>query len=149
MIIKDQTNFASGTLFIVVGLGVAVMASSYDLGSPRQMGPGFFPFWLGVILTFLGIILAIRSLGRGDVEDRLERWSLPALAIVLASVLLFGILLSRLGLLAALVGLIVVSSWASHEFQWRSTLLNIVILVAVCFAIFIYGLGIPLPLWPK
>jgi hypothetical protein len=37
----EGTRVAS--LMLVLGLATAMRATSYDIGSPRRMGPGFFP----------------------------------------------------------------------------------------------------------
>src|ERR1700678_1568547 len=40
------------------GVGAAVTGSGYKFGSLARMGPGFMPVVLGVVLTFLGILIA-------------------------------------------------------------------------------------------
>jgi hypothetical protein len=57
-------------------------------------------------------------------------------------------MLTWLGLVAALVGLVLISSLASHEFKWKGAVLNAVFLLIVCVGAFVYGLGLQLPLWP-
>jgi hypothetical protein len=68
--------------------------------------------------------------------------------LVLGSVVLFGILLQRAGLVISLATVVIVSSYASHEFGWKATLINTVVLVALCMAVFVYALSLQFPLWP-
>ena len=55
MHIKNQQDFWAGIMFIVIGVGFALFSESYDMGTPARMGPGYFPFWLGVCLALLEI----------------------------------------------------------------------------------------------
>ena len=50
MKIKSQRDFFSGLLFIVAGAAFAWGASTYPIGRAARMGPGYFPFVLGVVL---------------------------------------------------------------------------------------------------
>ncbi|MBV4396123.1 tripartite tricarboxylate transporter TctB family protein, partial [Advenella alkanexedens] len=68
MHIKNQQDFWSGLMFIALGIGFALFATSYDMGTPARMGPGYFPFWLGVVLALLGGVVTIGSL-RGEEAD--------------------------------------------------------------------------------
>jgi hypothetical protein len=69
------------------------------------------------------------------------------LVLVLGSVVLFGILLDRLGLLIALPCLIIVSALASRNSRLDVTSVAALIgLVAFCALVFIKGLGVPMPL---
>jgi hypothetical protein len=41
-----------------------------------------------------------------------------------------------------------VSSRASPEFTWKGALANAAVLIALCLAVFVYGLRLQLPVWP-
>jgi hypothetical protein len=60
----------------------------------------------------------------------------------------FGLLLTTAGLVVSVVALVIGSSLASHEFTWRATLLNTVVLVGFALIVFVYGLGLQFPVWP-
>src|SRR5215217_3178616 len=60
----------------------------------------------------------------------------------------FGLFLPRLGLIISLITVVLVSSYASHEFGWRAALINTVVLVVLCLAVFVYALSLQFPLWP-
>ena len=70
------------------------------------------------------------------------------MAWILGAVVLFGLLLQPAGLVLSLVVLVLVSSRASHEFTWRGTLANAVILIAFSVGAFIKGISLQIPLWP-
>lgn len=42
-------------MFAAVGTSFAVGAFNFDIGSAARMGPGYFPFLLGVLLAVLGV----------------------------------------------------------------------------------------------
>jgi hypothetical protein len=147
--IRNQKNFASGLLYIAIGAGFAAGATQYKLGSPDRMGPGYFPFWLGLLLACIGVVVLATSLRAHTTAQALPRLDWKALAWILLSVALFGLLLTRLGLVVSLVALVLVSSLASHEFKWKGAVLNALLLLAVCLGAFIYGLGLQLPMWPS
>lgn len=62
--------------------------------------------------------------------------------------MLFGLLLTTLGLVACLFLLIAVSSYASHEFSWKAMIGNAVVLIALCLFVFVYALKLQFPIWP-
>jgi len=57
--IRSQKDFASGLMFILVGFGFSWVARGYSMGTAAKMGPGYFPFWLGVVLALLGALVLI------------------------------------------------------------------------------------------
>lgn len=46
-----------GALLVAAGLGVVIAGLGYHVGSLRQMGSGFFPVVLGVLLALVGLAL--------------------------------------------------------------------------------------------
>ena len=44
--------------------------SGYKVGSLAKMGPGFMPVVLGVVLAFLGILIAGTALGSSEATDK-------------------------------------------------------------------------------
>ena len=42
---------------LLLGAGVVVQCTAYNLGTLMHMGPGFFPMSLGVILALLGLLI--------------------------------------------------------------------------------------------
>jgi hypothetical protein len=147
--IKSEKDFWSGLMFIAIGLGFAWGATNYSFGSAARPGPAYFPFGLGMILAGLGLIVLFKALTL-DVEggDKIGGWPWKPWIIILAAVVLFGLLLPRLGMLITLPLLIGISSLASGEFHWKEVLINIIVLTVGCWAVFIKGLSLTIPLLP-
>lgn len=148
MLIKSQKDFWSGVMFIAIGLFFAWFATDYQMGTAARMGPGYFPFWLGIIIAVLGALIGIGGLRRSTPEDKVGKFDFRVNILVLGSAVLFGLLLRPLGLYASLFVLVVVSSLASHEFGWKVTLANAVFLILFSYFAFIRGLGLIFPLYP-
>jgi hypothetical protein len=147
--IKNEKDFWSGLMFVLVGLGFAWGALNYSFGTSARPGPAYFPFGLGLLTALLGAVLVVQSLvGKAEAEHRIGPWPLKQAALVLGAVLLFGALLPRLGMVATLPILIVIASLASGEFSWKEVLINAVVLTVFSWGVFIKGLGLTIPLWP-
>lgn len=149
MKIKSEKDFWSGLMFIVVGIGFAWGALSYSFGTSARPGPAYFPFGLGILQAALGAVLLFKAL-TFEVEggDPIGPWPIKQGAIIIGSVVLFGLALPKLGMAIALPLLIGVGSLASGEFRIKEVLFNCAILTVASWGIFIKGLGLTLPMWP-
>jgi len=159
MKIGHPKDFWCGVLFAIIGLVFAVIARGvpglpfmpgYTMGTPARMGPGFFPFWLGMILVGLGVLIAVIAFRHAEAgEDaQLEKFHWGPILYVLIAIVLFGVLLKPIGMLLSGMVLIVGSSLGSHEFKWREILGLGIFLVIFTALVFVVGLKLPIPLCP-
>ncbi len=146
--VRNPRDFAVGLLYAVIGAAFAIAAAGHEMGDPARIGPGFFPFWLGLVLAAIGAFTMLRSIWPRAARSRLDGWDVRSLGWMVGSVLLFAALLEPLGLALSVALLVVCASLASHEFTWRATLLNTLLLVGITVGGFVYGLSLPLPVWP-
>lgn len=146
---KSEKDFWSGLMFIVLGIGFAWGATAYSFGSSARPGPAYFPFGLGVLLSVLGGMVMFKSL-TFEVEggDKIGHAAWRPLLVIVGSVVAFGFLLPRLGMLISLPLLVLMSATASDEFHWKDALINAVVLTAMSWVIFIFGLKLTIPLYP-
>lgn len=147
--IRNQRAFASGVLFLAFAIFFFVEALGYPAGTAAKMGSGYFPRLLAVVLAAIGLVVIFGAIGSTADREALRKWDFKGLAWVTGSVVLFGALLFPLGLVGALFVLIMVSSRASHEFTWIGALANAAVLIVLCLAVFVYALGLQLPVWPS
>lgn len=149
MKIKSQRDFWSGLMFVVVGIAFAWGATNYSFGSSARPGPGYFPFGLGILLAALGAIVLFKALtvetGNGDPIGALA-WK--PLGFIVATVAVFGWALPHLGMVIAIPILVVVASLAGDEHHWGESLINATILTVGSWCIFVWGLGLTIPVWP-
>lgn len=146
MKIRSPKDFWAGLMFIAFGIGFAVVGQGYGMGTAVRMGPGYFPTMLGLLLALLGLII----LGQSFVVKgtRMPNFVLRPVIIVLVAIVLFGALVRSAGLVPAVITLVIVSAFASHEFRWWQAVLLAVGLGAFSVGVFHYGLGLPFKLWP-
>lgn len=146
--VLHRRHFIAGLLFVFLGGGFAFVSLNYKMGTPRDMGPGFLPLWLGLALAALGLIAMVRSwLAAPDVMPfRVEP---KQFFLIIGSVLSFGLLLDPVGLIGAVITMTVIASLASDEFSLKGSLCIAVVLAAMAVAIFAYALDLPLPLVPE
>ena len=149
MVSRNKQDFWSGIMFIIVGLGFAAQASTYQMGTAARMGPGYFPFWLGIVLSLIGAIVMLSSFSRKAGPTTIDRFDFRVLGLVVGSVILYGLILRPLGVYLSVVVLVVASSLASHEFNWKIAVGNAIFLVVFSYLAFIKGLGLIFPLWPS
>ena len=149
MRIRNQQDFWAGLMFIVFGAFFAGFGTRLEIGVASKMGPGYFPTALGVIVTFLGLVISVGSLSPGATASKIERFWLRSLLLIFGSIVLFGLLLKSLGLIVTLLILITVSSYASHEFSLKATLINAAVLIALCLVMFVWGINLQFPIWPS
>ena len=145
--VRNRKDLYSGLIFVFFGAFFFIVARNYPMGSALRMGPSYFPTVLGALLATLGVIIALRSFV--ITGEPISAIGLRPLLLILGAVLLYGFLLDRYGLIAATVALIFVSALAGHEFHFKEVLVLTVILVALSVGAFVYGLGLPFPLWPR
>ena len=135
-------------MFIVVGIFFAVIASQYRMGTAAKMGPGYFPFWLGVLMAVIGLIVLLSSLSKKSIEEKMPKWDFKIVLWITGSVVLYGLLLPTMGFIVAIFALVFVSASVSHDFGWKGTALNAVFLVGFTYLAFVKGLGLSFPLFP-
>jgi hypothetical protein len=141
----DNKDFWAGLMLIVMGTATVLIARSYPFGTTLRMGPGYFPTVLGVVLVLFGIYLAIDGLRRGGGIE--GSWSPRALIVLPLAFVLFGVLMTWAGFVPALLVLIVVSALASPQFKLGEILLLAAALTVLAVAVFVWGLGLPYPLF--
>lgn len=149
MKIKSQRDFGAGLMFLAVGTAFAIGATGYTFGTSAKPGPGYFPLMLGLILAVLGAMVLFKALTlETDDGEPIGSLAWKPLLTILGSVVLFGLLLPRLGLVICLPLLVLGASLAGDEFSLRDALISAVLLTAVSWAVFIKGLSLTMPLWP-
>ncbi|WP_201835422.1 tripartite tricarboxylate transporter TctB family protein [Microvirga zambiensis] len=134
----------SGLFFTAFGLIVATLALQYPLGTPARMGPGFFPFWLGILLTVTGSLVIVQSL-RAE-SERIAPLEWRSAAIITLAIVISASLLLTAGLLIAIPALVIISAFAGRNVKILPVVITAAVLTAMAYAIFILGLDLRIPL---
>lgn len=146
--IRNARDFWAGALFIAAGVAALVLGRGYDVGTTAAMGPGYFPRALGGLLAVLGAVTVARSLRPATAIVALPPTRARPVVLVLLSIVAFGVALPRLGLVAASMLLVITSRAAAPGFKWIEVLVLGAGLTVFCVAVFVWGLGMPMALWP-
>src|SRR5574340_544003 len=144
--LRNNKDFFSGLMFILIGAGAMIGARDYPIGSALRMGPGYFPVALGGLLFLFGVYIMVQGLIK---KEKLSAgWSLRAWIILPIATVIFGYMMDRAGFVFALITLVFITASAGSEFKFREVLIMAVLLTAGSVALFIYALGLPYPLFP-
>jgi putative tricarboxylic transport membrane protein len=96
-----RRDLVSALFWLAVAIFAATQGLALNLGSLKQPGPGFFPFWGGVMLGLLSLVLVAKSLGRQSADAPLVRPESAARLLVVAGAILgYVLLLERAGFVA-------------------------------------------------
>lgn len=146
MRIKSQ-DFASGLLFVMVGAAALWISADYPMGTPQRPGTGVLPVILAWCLIGTGALLWLKAVVTES--PRLTSWAWrPAIMITLATVA-FALLVDRAGLVVTMIVSMTLVALGTPETRWREYLPFAVIMLAIGVTVFIYGLGMPIPILPK
>jgi hypothetical protein len=144
--IRGPRDFCAGLIFLFFGVLAAYIARDYPMGSAVRMGPGYFPYLLGILLALLGVVICLKSLVIHG--ERIESANLRALLLVLGAVGIFAATIEIAGIVISTVLLVGVGAAASPESRVREVVVLIVFLVALAVGVFTYGLGLPFKILP-
>jgi Tripartite tricarboxylate transporter TctB family len=144
--IRSPRDFCAGLLFLCFGGLAGYIAHGYPMGSAVRMGPGYFPYLLGILLALLGVVICLKSLVvRGD---GIESANLRALLLVLGAAGVFAATIESAGIIIATILLVGIGAAASRESRLREVAFLVVFMLALTVSVFIYGLGVPFKIFP-
>jgi putative tricarboxylic transport membrane protein len=128
---------------IAIGIGGAVLAHGYGLGSLREPGPGLWPFVVSVVIAVLSAVLLVVGRGLADSEAFTRSSALPVIGVL--TFVGFGLLMPLTGFEIPALALCVIWLRFLGGESFRNTILISVVTTAVFYFLFLYGLRIPLP----
>lgn len=147
-IVKNPKDVIAGLLLVATAAMFALLTADLPMGTAIRMGPGYFPLVLAGILGLLGLIVLLTGLRYPDEGAPVHLATLPwrALILVTLSVFAFGLGIRPLGLGPSIGLAVFISALASHRFHLGTALILTALMVAFAWAVFIKGLGLPLPM---
>lgn len=142
--IPVNKDVVAGAIFLAFAIGFGIVSTAYPMGSAAQMGPGYYPLLLSSALAVLGGFIVFAGWRKPAAQMVVVR---PvALICVLAAPLLFAVTLRPLGFVAAVIITSLLATIAAPRMSWIARILTALGLALGCTAVFIWALGIPLPL---
>ncbi|MCK0196839.1 tripartite tricarboxylate transporter TctB family protein [Ancylobacter sp. 6x-1] len=146
--VRNPKDVGAGILLIGLAAMFGILSLDLPMGSAVRMGPGYFPLVLSGILGVLGLIVFIGGLRFADEGEPIRLAALPwrGLVLVTLAVVVFGVGIRPLGLGPAMGLAVFISAMASRRFHLASALAMTGLMVLFAWAVFIKGLGLPLPM---
>jgi putative tricarboxylic transport membrane protein len=145
--IRNPQDFWGGVGLVLFAL-FSLWAGS-DLPGMRgfAFGPGTAPRLFGWLLVGTGSLIAIGALITHG--PPLEKWGIRAPVLFIASVVFFGLTIRPLGLVISAFCTLMIASAASKEVRWVEAIIWAIVLTLFSIGLFIYGLNLPIQLWPR
>jgi hypothetical protein len=144
-------------MFMTVGGAFAWGAVSFEIGDAARMGPGYFPFVLGLILVGLGALVTFNAFRGGPPGgDKIGAIAWRPLVFILGANLLFGALLVGIpkfglpafGLIVAIFGLVITAGYAREGCKLRESVILAAFLAVGSYLAFVKLLNLQFPVWP-
>ncbi|WP_176817256.1 tripartite tricarboxylate transporter TctB family protein [Franzmannia pantelleriensis] len=135
-------DFLAGIVCVLLGGLVLVVASDYSFGTPRRMGPGFFPITLATLLLLLGVGIMLSSL---RTRERLAALNLRPWLVIPAAIVAFALLLPRFGFAPAGLAVVLLAGLADRKANKLALTLLASVLVPAVWGLFALVLGVPIP----
>jgi hypothetical protein len=144
--VNGQKDFVAGVIYVVSGVSLFLWSQSYDIGTATRMGPGYFPAVLGIVLASLGLGSIVKGF-RASKPDLILKAKLEPLALILGSIVSFGVLISRAGLIPATFVCLLFACFRRTVTHPVELFLTFLLLSAFNVVVFVYALGLPLKLF--
>jgi hypothetical protein len=146
MRIKSSKDFATGVLFVAIGLGAYYIGSTYNMGTAQRPGTGVLPRILAWCLIGSGLLLSIQSMLQDG--PKLDAWAWRPLIMITVATIAFAFLIDSAGLVVAMIVSMTLAALGTHETRWLEFAGFTVLMLAIGLGIFIYGLGMPIKVMP-
>lgn len=144
--VKSSQDFATGLLFLFIGIGAFYIGASYNMGIPQRPGTGVLPRILAFCLIGSGVLLWIKAF---TVEgESIGRVAWRPLFMVTIAVVAFSLLIDRVGLVTTMLIALPIAALGTPETRWGEFALFLALMMAIGLGVFIYGLGMPLKVLP-
>jgi hypothetical protein len=143
-----RLNVFAGLMFVTFGLWGLGAAADLDMGTLSEMGPAFFPRAVSGLLILLGLAIAATGFSRNAVMLELPWTMRPILMVTIAS-LSFALLLERAGIVLAITATVFIGGLAGERLKWFPLFALTTILIVASIALFIWALGMRIPVWPN
>lgn len=147
--IRSTSDMVVGGLMLGLGLYVAVHAQAHmPLGTLQRMGPGMYPFALGVILACLGVVIGALAMA-GPRRDPIIVRVRPFI-LVLTAFVVFAALVRPMGLFPALFVMTLIATRAEGQPGPLGSVILALVIATLAVLLFGVALGLPFPafVWP-
>jgi hypothetical protein len=142
----NRKDLATGSIFIAFAVTYGYMSlATMSVGTPTQMGPGFFPATLAGCLGLTGVGVIVRGFW---VSSEYSFGAIPWRAIICISVatVMFAAFADDLGMLPATFLTSFIACLADPRISVGKNMMTSLCIAVFCSLVFSLGLGVPLPI---
>jgi putative Ca2+/H+ antiporter (TMEM165/GDT1 family) len=150
MKISHRRDYYAGALMVLLGGGAAYTGSHYTMGSLTRMGPGYFPTVLGILLAGIGVIIAGTAHyapAPNVSEPEATRPDWRGWLCISGAALLFILLASRAGLVAATFACVFIAALGDRQNSWKEAAALAAGITVFGTLLFAYVLHIQIPVF--
>lgn len=145
-----RKDVLAGLMFMGFALLGLWLSRNYPMGTALRMGTGYVPRLLCWILLGLGAVILLQGLRAADRLRVEEPARLARVAVLVpGSLLAFALTINRFGVVAATFALVGIASLAGRGLRVLEVAAVAVVLAALTLGIFVWGLGLTIPVWPE
>jgi len=144
---RYNKDYYAGALMIVIGLTAAYGARRYPIGTLEHMGAGFFPTSVGVLLSFVGVVIALGASPAVDDTHTEARPEWRGWTCIIGGIVAFVLLGVYGGLIPATFSIVFISALGDRRNTVQTAFLLAVAMVAISVIVFGWALRIQLPLF--
>lgn len=139
---RNTGDLIGGLVLFGIGLGVFAMAFGYGIGTVSEMGAGFVPAALGVIIMVLSASITAQSF---RIPAALVRPAWRPLMGVSAAIGVFALAIEHLGLVPSVVLAGAVAAAGDRDTRPVGALVLVVLLAIGAWLIFVKALSLSIP----
>ena len=141
-------------IFAIIGLGLSLWmileSLKYDYLTTYTPGPGFHPFWLGICLALLSLVLLFNTfLRRRSKEDKKSRLpgkkSLLRVGLILLFTAGFALFMTRLGFVLTVAVFVFLILFVLERYSLLKSLLYGILMSGAVLLIFRVWLDVDIP----
>ena len=136
-----QKNLLTGLLYLGIALFFGVQSFGLGIGKVDEMGPGFYPLVLSVLLTIAGVVVILS--GRSE-SGRVSPIHWRGLVFVLGGLMLFALLATGAGFVPAAWLAVYFSTYASKKIGRKTAIIVATVFTVVAWFVFLKCLDIPI-----
>ena len=144
-----RCNQVVGILLLVFSIWIVIASRDLVYKEEFSPGAGFFPFWLGVSLLILSLILLLNStiMKFYITEDNPfpGKRALLRIACIMGSLLLSLLIFERIGFLITMGVFVAFLLIFMEKYRWYSGIMISLVMVFAVYGIFKIWLDVPLP----
>ena len=140
-------DVAAGLFILAIGIAVGIASLELDFGTPQRMGSGFLPFWLGILMGIVGLLIIIGALRGGETFPEFP--TVRPLAALIFGFAAFAFLVAPAGLVIAAFAGVMVTSFGTKQVHLVQTVIFAAALAGLSALLFVVLLEVPINIWPR